>query len=281
MRCAWQELINLLPVWMRAEVDRLGRNSMQELRLRIGYRPELVRSNGPAYIDQIVTKDDLIFCINTASRYSPWAAGTLGHGYITAQGGHRIGVCGSATVHNDQMTGISSVSSLCVRVARDFTGIATTLEKNYRSLLILGRPGCGKTTLLRDLIRNRSERKEGSIAVIDEKGELFPRINDDPCFEAGSCTDILSGCSKPQGIVAALRNMGPSVIAVDEITAEEDCKALLHAGWCGVDIYATAHASDKNDLFARSLYKSIVDSKLFTSVVILRPDKSWFVERIN
>lgn len=281
MRCAWQELINLLPVWMRAEVDRLGRNSMQELRLRIGYRPELVRSIGPAYIDQIVTKDDLLFCINTASRYSPWAAGTLGHGYITAQGGHRIGVCGSATVHNDQMTGISSVSSLCIRVARDFTGIAASLGRNYRSLLILGRPGCGKTTLLRDLIRNRSERKEGSVAVIDEKGELFPRINDNPCFETGSCTDILSGCSKPQGIVAALRNMGPSVIAVDEITAEEDCKALLHAGWCGVDIYATAHASDKNDLFARPLYKSIVDSNLFTSVVILRPDKSWFVERIN
>lgn len=92
---------------------------------------------------------------------------------------------------------------------------------------------------------------------------------------------MLSGCSKPHGIEAILRNMGPSTIAVDEITAEADCKALLHAGWCGVDILATAHAANKKDLYKRPVYKSIVNSRLFDTLVILRTDKTWYMERIG
>ncbi len=281
MKCAWQELINLLPVWMRKDVDRLGADTLQELRLRIRYKPELVRSDGSVFLDQTVTVDDLLFCVNTASRYSPWSAGTVSQGYITAPGGHRIGICGNATINNGQMSGIAAPSSLCIRVARDFYGISGVIADQTGSILILGRPGSGKTTLLRDLIRKRSDNQSGSIGVVDEKGELFPHIRNESCFPTGSRTDVLSGCSKPHGIEAILRNMGPSAIAVDEITAQEDCKALLHAGWCGVDILATAHAANKKDLYRRPVYKSIVDSRLFDTLVILRTDKTWYMERIG
>ena len=281
MKCAWQELINLLPVWMRKEVDTLGAQTLQELRLRINHKPEMIRSNGSVCLDRIVTSDDLMFCINTASRYSPWAAGTISQGYITAPGGHRIGICGNATVNSGHMSGITQASSLCIRVARDFMGISKALGELSGSVLILGRPGSGKTTLLRDLIRYRSEHDSGSIAVVDEKGEIFPHIRNISCFEPGKRTDILSGCNKPQGIEAVLRNMGPSIIAVDEITAEDDCRALLHAGWCGVSIYATAHAANKRDLMSRPVYRSIVDSKLFDTLIVLRSDKSWTRERIE
>lgn len=281
MRCAWQEFISLLPVWMRKDVDRLGSETLQELRLRIGYGPELVRSNGEICLDRLIEQDDMSFIINAASNYSPWTTSTIGQGYLTARGGHRIGVFGTATVHNGIMTGVSNVTSLCIRVARDFRGLSAKLWDEFRSVLILGRPGSGKTTLLRDLIRCRSSMKSGSVAVIDEKGELFPWTNTGPCFETGKRTDVLTGCCKPQGIEAALRNMGPSVIAVDEITAQEDCTALIHAGWCGVDIFATAHAADIHDLLSRPVYRSIVNSGLFSSVVVLRSDKTWYVERIS
>ena len=120
-----------------------------------------------------------------------------------------------------------------------------------------------------------------SIGVVDQKCEIFPHICGTPCFDIGKNTDVLYNCPKPHGIEILLRNMGPATIAVDEITAEEDCKALLHAGWCGVQILATAHAGSLSDLYSRPVYKSIVESKLFSKAILLRTDKSWSVERIT
>lgn len=281
MRCAWQAYLNLVPTWMRQEVDKQGRECLQELRLRLDHPPELITSRGSVWLGQAVTKEDLSFCINVASRYSPWAAATSAQGYITAPGGHRVGICGEATVVSGSMTGITTPTSLCLRVARDFPGIAEKAVFTKGSILILGKPGSGKTTLLRDLIRQRSEIGSDCITVVDERGELFPQSQGKLCFPPGKRTDILTGCSKQQGIEAALRNMSPSIIAVDEITAQGDCDALIHAGWCGVNFFATVHAGSRADLFARPVYKPIIKSRLFKTLLILQPDKSWRMERVD
>lgn len=281
MRCAWQAYLNLLPVWMRQAVDKYGKDSLQELRLRLGQVPELITTAGSIWLTQAIKREDLSFCVNAASRYSPWSSGTAAQGYITAPGGHRLGLCGQATVSGQQMTGISNISSLCLRVARDFPGIAQKASGISGSILIIGPPGIGKTTLLRDLIRLRSEQGKGSIAVVDERGELFPVVQDKHCFPPGKRTDILTGCKKAEGIEVVLRCMGPSCIALDEITAKEDCEALIHAGWCGVSLLATAHASDKLDLYEREVYKPLTRSGLFKTLLILQPDKSWKAERME
>lgn len=280
MRCAWQEYLRLLPTWMRKEVDELGKDSLLELRLRVGMLPELVIAGGSAWLRRNVSNEDVGFVIHTASQYSPWAAATISQGYITAAGGHRIGVCGEAVVQREQMTGIRSPTSLCIRVARDFPGIAAKASFNSGSLLIIGKPGSGKTTLLRDLIRQRSEHGQGSVAVVDERGELFPTCQGDPCFPIGKRTDILTGCPKSTGINTVLRTMGPSCIAVDEITEQTDCNALLHAGWSGVTLLATAHAASRNDLLCRPVYRPIVSTKLFDTVLVMQPDKTWSAERL-
>lgn len=279
MRCAWQELLSILPVWMRKEVDELGRDTLQELRLRLGLPPELVRSNGNATLKRNVMIEDLNYLVNTASRYSPWSASTAAQGYITAAGGHRIGLCGDAVVQGGTMTGIRQATSLCVRIARDFPGIARKIGCTGSSVLIIGRPGSGKTTLLRDLIRIRSEAGNGSIAVVDERGELFPKGS--VSFPTGPRTDILSGCTKRQGIEMLLRTMGPAAIAVDEITSEGDCDALLQAGWCGVSLLATAHAASREDLLGRPVYKPLVCGGLFDTLIVLHSDKSWKAERME
>ena len=100
MRCAWQAYINLLPHWMRQEVDRLGKDRLQELRLRVGQAPELVLQNSSKSIEGVISQQDVDFVINVASEYSPWASSTVRQGYITAAGGHRIGVCGVSTVED-------------------------------------------------------------------------------------------------------------------------------------------------------------------------------------
>lgn len=274
MKCAWKELLGILPSWLRQEVDMIGKDNLQELRLRLDEPPELILQNQIRYLTNRVCSDDLNFCINTASRYSPWAASTISQGYLTAPGGHRIGLCGQAVYRNKELTGIRDISSLCIRISKDFSGIAKGLSDVSGSVLILGAPGWGKTTLLRDLLRQIAERQ--TVAVIDERGELFP-----DGFAKGKRMDILTGAPKAAGIDMVLRTMGPDAIAMDEITAEEDCNAILQAVGCGVRLLATAHAASLQDFRKRRIYRPLLEHSVFQTIVMLHRDKTYTTERMT
>lgn len=278
MKCAWQELLSVLPPGLRSEVNAVGQDLLQEIRLRLGQPPELIGVHGGGRRSADVSQQDLQFVINSASKYSPWLASTMSQGYLTAAGGHRIGVCGEAVMKDGHMTGIRNLSSVCIRVARDLNGLACDPRLITGSVLIIGTPGSGKTTFLRDLIRFRSDTGPGSIAVVDERGEIFPYGSK---FQTGQRTDVLIGCGKKEGLEAVLRTMGPSAVAVDEITSEDDCRGLLYTAWCGVSLIATAHAASKNDLCRREVYKPLMQMKIFDMLVILQQDKSWKAERME
>lgn len=270
MTCQWDRLMRLLPVWMQRAAGG-GRETLQELRLRAGQPLELIQSGKYIRTDNLVTPEEITFCVNMASRYSPWAAETMHQGYLTAAGGHRIGICGSV-VYKERTGAVNrEITSLCIRVARDYPGISQGISLSG-SALILGAPGWGKTTLLRDLSRNLAE--EHTVAVVDERCELFPEG-----FRQGKRMDVLSGIRKPDGIDRMLRTMGPEVIVVDEITAAEDCAALAHAAMCGVRLLATAHAGSLKDFYSRPVYRLIAETELFDQFLVLRQDKSFFMER--
>ena len=271
MRCAWDALLGILPRRMREEVDGLGRNTLQELRLRQGSPPELSRKEGPVWLDTVCSREDISFVILAASRYSPWTAETMKQGYLTAPGGHRIGLCGLSLYRNGTLTGLKEITSLCIRVARDFPGVAENAPRQG-SVLVLGAPGWGKTTLLRDMVRFRSGYQ--AVAVVDERGELFPEG-----FDRGSRTDVLRGSRKAEGIEQVLRTMGPSCIALDEITAQEDCAGLVRAANCGVDILATAHAASLEEFLRRPVYRLLAEKQIFQNVLVMTPDKCYTVER--
>lgn len=274
MNCEWKALLSVLPPGLRCEVDKLGRETMQELRLRVGSPGEVVTGKGSAWLAGAVTQGDVDFCVNAASHFSPWAAATAAQGYLTAPGGHRIGICGEAVCRDGKMDGIRTIHSLCIRVARDFPGIGKRAANISGSILILGAPGWGKTTLLRDVIRQKSETC--AVSVVDERGELFPGQ-----FGTGKRVDILRGCPKSAGIEMMLRTMGPTYIAVDEITASEDCRALVQASNCGCQFLATAHAASVWAFQTRSVYRPLVDNKIFGTILLLRPDKTYTLERMT
>lgn len=279
MTCAWEAYLNILPTWLRQIADHANQSILQEIRLRIGRKPEIVARNESNFVGRPVTGDDLSFIVNIASRYSPWTSPSVLNGFITAPGGHRIGLCGSM-VRTGETSTIRNITSACIRVARDFPGISKDIANLQGNLLIIGKPGSGKTTLLRDLIRSKSDIKHMKVAVVDERNEIFPQWQNAFCFTPGERTDVLSGCNKNKALEMLLRTMNPDIIALDEITAEEDCEALIYAAWCGVELIATVHANNTEDLKRRMIYRKLVDSRIFDNFVVMRKDKTWELERM-
>lgn len=274
MICAWNELLAIIPERLKYDVISLGKDKLLELRLRLGRQAELILMDNVCWIGKQITSDELEQCINNASRFSPWTAGTIGKGYFTAPGGHRIGICGECVIKEGNMTGIRNITSLCIRVARDFPGIGNSAGDIRDSTIILGAPGWGKTTLLRDVARSVASRC--CVSVVDERREIFPEH-----FPAGKRMDILSGTPKTDGIEIVLRCMGPEYIAVDEITAQEDTTALLHVHGCGVKLLATAHAGSLDEFFSRLAYRQLLEHSVFKRALVLHPDKTYTSERIT
>lgn len=197
----------------------------------------------------------------------------LKNGFLILPGGHRLGVCGTGVVRDGAVTTLREVSSLNLRVARQLRGVATEAAERLWlrpcSTLLLGAPASGKTTLLRDLIRQCSDRFGWRVCVSDERGELAACRAGVPQFDLGARTDILTGVDKKHAVEMLLRSMNPRWIALDEISAEGDVETIVRAAYCGVRFLATAHAASFAELDKRPIYRALVRSGVFEMYILL------------
>lgn len=274
MECNWASFLRVLPPRLRQGMANFEKQGLRELRLRLGSGAELVLEDRFWTLPGMVTREELQYVLNAASDYSPWAASSSAQGYLTIEGGHRIGLCGQVIRKQGCVAGFSVLSSLCIRLARDLSVQKEKDFSQYGSILILGAPGWGKTTLLRCVARNIAESR--MVAVVDERGELFPSG-----FRQGKHMDVLSGCPKAAGIEMVLRSMGPDYIALDEITAQADTQTLIQAAGCGVGLLATAHAADPEDLLRRPCYRPLAESRVFQTLLMLDRKKTYRRERME
>lgn len=265
-----------------AALAKGGRTRCEEIRLRAGRGMFLTGADGRE--EQVllggerlpVSADDLSLVVELATRASYQnAAEKLKSGFLPLKGGHRLGLCGTVTVRDGSITGFRELSSLAIRIARPVTGFADPIVpqvcqgETLYSTLILSPPGYGKTTLLRDLIRQLSAGYRFRIGLADERGEVAALWKGVPQLDVGATTDVLDGCPKAQGLMQLLRGMGPQLLAADEITAPEDVAALTSAANCGVAVLATAHAAGVEELEQRPLYRGMLEQNIFRQVCIL------------
>lgn len=235
---------------------------------------------GERSLEAIVTSEELETLCDIAAEFSRYASmETLRQGFLPVRGGFRVGLCGSAVMKDGAVTNLKQISSAVIRISREQRGIAREIapklfrDGRFRSTLLLSPPGGGKTTLLRDLVRQLScgdGIPPQRITLVDERGEVAVMYRGQPQMDVGPRTDVLDGCPKALAIPMALRAMNPQIIAVDEITVREDLQAMTQAAGCGVALLATIHAADAAELEQKPLYRELLANRVFQQTVRIR-----------
>lgn len=247
----------------------------EELRLRIGQPLIAVLAGHSKIICDLsgtpltVTREEIEETVMRMTKSSVHTyLGQMTNGFFTTDHGHRVGICGEMVYRDGEISSIRNISSLNIRVAKECRGISDgLLEKLGRgSVLIVSPPGGGKTTLLRDLVRNLSRKFRVSIA--DERYEIASCCDGASKFDVGAC-DVLSGGNKRDSIAFLLRSMNPQWIAVDEITQIEDAEAILEGANCGCRFLASAHGGDPEELFRRPIYRKLMRAKIFETIIFI------------
>lgn len=293
------EIMRIFPEYMKTRWEKalLSAEKLQEIRLGVGqpvrmkFAGEEKFLSGRGLVNSLpgdawyITEKEMDEIIKNICRYSLYAfENEIRQGYLTMPGGHRIGMAGQVVLgENGSIRNMSHIRFLNIRISHEILGAAQEVmpflyeEGRVLNTLLISPPGCGKTTLLRDMVRQISN---GSIygagrqvSVVDERSEIAGSFMGIPQNDVGIRTDVLDGCPKAQGMMLLMRSMSPAVVAVDEIGSYEDVKAVFQILQCGSSVIATMHGSTMAEV-QRHLYFAEDESKFLF-------DRFIFLEKIH
>lgn len=294
-----QNIFPILPNRIREIICALPSeilNQVEEIRMRQG-KPLILgltkedimvtpsgQSTGVAEFGYEVCDQDMMRAVQLISGSSVYAfEEEIRNGFITIKGGHRVGICGKVTVERGKVKTIKFITGLNIRIAREVIGAADTLlpylidpvSKEFMHTLIISPPRCGKTTLIRDIIRQLSngipklDFKGLTVGLVDERSEIAGCYKGIPQKNIGIRTDVLDACPKAEGMMMLIRAMGPQIIATDEIGRQEDAEALEEALNAGIKVLSSAHGASIEEIKERPVMKYIMDRGIFKRLVVL------------
>ena len=270
----------------------INENTIEEIRIRVD-RPVILKypEGKEDILDHVVTQNEILNILQSLCNNSIYSyQSQICDGYITLQGGHRVGITGNVAMKDGKITNVNYVSSLNFRIAREIIGASDeifkevitrinsqnnfknsnndTLNLEINNTLIVSKPGCGKTTVLRDLVRNISN-KGFTVSLIDERGEIASMYKGIPQNDIGLRTDVMDNVTKSLGMKIAVRTMAPQVIVADEIGTDGDLEAINYGICSGVKGIFTAHGSDISELRQNETLNKLYEEKLFKRIIFL------------
>lgn len=290
-----QNLFAKLPLELSLRLKNLSpeiQKEVEEIRIKIG-QPILIYAGGREYLLQdtktnFVDKEYINNVCNCIVNHSIYAyQQDLANGYVTMEGGHRVGFCGRTVVEDGRVQTLTDVTSINIRRSRQILGISepyysylTTQKGCFYNTVLLSPPKCGKTTLLRDFIRNLSMHGF-KVGVCDERSEIAGFDHFGQSFDLGMRTDVLDACPKEKGMIMLIRSMGPDIIATDEIGKPADYDAVRSAVTAGVGLLTTIHGNSYEDLM-HSPAKELLENGIFQRILYMgNQPKTGTVKRIS
>ena len=288
-------VINALPDNLRKiilSISPVIAIGLEEIRIRQG-RPLMIYSNGMGYFlssdgkviskptnPYIVTQEDTRKVLELISNHSVYAfEEEIRNGFITLQGGCRVGLAGKTVIDNGKVSRFQHIISYNIRISREVIGAADkalpfiTQGDQVLNTLVLSPPQMGKTTLIRDLARKLSNGCPGfsglKVGIVDERSEIAGCFQGVPQNDVGIRTDVLDGCPKAEGIIMLIRSMSPRVIITDEIGKVDDVLAVEDALNAGIAIITTAHSHSLEDVRRRPILKALMEKNIFQRILIL------------
>lgn len=262
---------------------------VEEIRLRAA-QPVIIRTWGKEWLlgESGVTDDlqhaytcqqrDIQVLVNQISGGALYSLQEeLRHGFVTIPGGHRLGFTGQVVLEQGAVKTITNLTSVNIRLARQVKGCARAVVpylKQHDGLpwntLIISPPQCGKTTLLRDIIRIFSSGRQGvQVGVVDERSEIAGCYRGVPQLDLGIRVDVLDRCPKAQGMIMLVRSMSPQVIATDEIGRPEDATAIWEMLNAGVRVITTVHGSSLGEVINRPQVGHLIKQRIFDRYIVL------------
>lgn len=279
-----ESILTFLPNNIAAQLQHIPPHQMKELeeiRLRINRPIELTIKGDVRFIHSLFSADDAVHLLNKISHFSIYTLEEeLRRGFITIEGGHRVGLAGKVILEGGDVKAIRDISSFNIRIAREQIGIAEKLipslyNGNWLHTIIIGPPQTGKTTLLRDIARIISSDDQlgrfraQKVGIIDERSEIAGSVNGIPQMTFGPRVDVLDACPKSAGMMMMIRSMSPDVLIVDEIGRKEDVEAIMEAVNAGIKLMMTTHGNSLDDIKKRPTIKPILEMGIFQRFIEL------------
>ena len=233
------QLLDILPKFISTPIKQHPKQEqLIEIVLDIGRRPEARFSKGSSYLSyRTIVWQDLDYILKRLGKFS---------------GDNRAGI--EKTLHriSSLRNRQGSVIGLTCRIGRALFGtvsIIRDLLENNKSILLLGRPGVGKTTAIREIARVLSDGMKKRVIIIDTSNEIagdgdLPH----PSIGKARRMQVSSPQNQHQVMIEAVENHMPEIIIIDEIGTELEAAAARTIAERGVQLVGTAHGNALENL---------------------------------